>query len=82
MTHPLAYIRVALASDPDARGMARAFTVNQDGEAFDGAGIAPGFVCVHVDAITPAPIERSVEAVQLWYGGKPLNRVPRAGRKE
>jgi hypothetical protein len=73
----LAYIRVAIQGEPDARGFVRAFTVNNDMQAFDGAGFDPGMVKVHQDAIAPAPIEQEIAPCQLYYGGKKLNRVPR-----
>lgn len=68
MTHPLAYIRVAIASEPDRNGMVKCLTVNE-------AGFDPKYLVAHRDAITPAPIEREVENIQLSYGGKPYNRV-------
>lgn len=75
MPHRFAYVRVAIASEPNRRGYVRAFTVNERMEAFDGAGFSPGMVQVHKDAIVEAPIELHIEPCQLMYGGKKLNRI-------
>lgn len=76
ITYPEAYIRVAIVSQRD--GMVTCLPVNQQHEAFDGAGFMPGHLKVHEDSIVPAPLARQVENIQLMYGGKKLNRVKRA----
>ncbi len=60
-----AFVRVRVVS-VNARGEAVCQTVNQEHEAFDGAGFFPGHLMVHQDAITPAPIH---------YGGRQINRA-------
>lgn len=77
MTHREAYIRVAIVEE-QPNGMVKCLTVNGQHEAFDGAGINPCYLMAHKDAIVEAPIEREIEDIQLYYGGKKFNRINRS----
>ena len=77
MTARLAYIRVAVIGEPDSAGQLKAYTVNEQHEAFDGAGFFPGYMAFHKDALVEAPLEEEIDECQLYYGGKKLNRIPK-----
>ena len=66
----LAYIRVAIKGEPDARGFFRAFTVNDQMQAFDGAGFDPGMIKVHQDTIAPSPIEQEIPPCHCTTAGR------------
>jgi len=67
-----AYIRVAIVDD--SRDMVRCLPVNEQHEAFDGAGCVPCYLSVHKDAIVEAPIQREVDDIQLYYNMKKFNQ--------
>lgn len=73
MSLPIAYIRVAIVSE-NQRGEVRCMTVNEQGQAFDGARFFPGYLVAHKDAIVESPIEQTTDPCLIHYGGQVTNR--------